>query len=213
MKFLDKIKIMQPLDELIFENIEKLKSNDKYQEFSENFNNLDEKAQLVGKGLMLAAVFFIPLLILLIFSSLNSSLENDLQAKEDILKTAQKILTQKGEIRSLSMKHLGQPITTQQRMETKIKSRIGTLSIEPTKIQVRDFDSFEEDGLNKASAKVTFKDLSNLNLYSFLKLITITNKMRVEEVEIKKNKQSNLLEGHLKVLHFSQAIEETEEDG
>lgn len=202
---------MKNVDDFIFENVDKIKSHDTYQEYSEIFNNLEEKPQMIAKIFMVFTIFFIPGLFLFIFSSLNGSIEASIEAKSEILKTAEKITSQKRQIINLSRTHLGNMISNKNMLETKLKSNLGSLNIEPTKIQITNFDSFEEDGLNKTSAEIKFKELSNLNLFSFLKLVSVRTKMRIEEIEIKKNKQSDLLEGFIKALHFSKAIDEDAE--
>lgn len=197
------IEIMKKVDDAIFQNVEKLKVYDQYQEFSENFNNWEENHQNIFKVSLVASIFVIPGLILLIFLSLNSSANNGLETKNEILKIASKISSQKNEVTKLSTKYLGQAISTKNMLQSQLKSNLGSMNIDPANIVIDKFDSFEENNLNKVDAHINFKGLSSQNLFSFLRLVTLKKKMRVDEINIEKNIQSNLLSGKIKIFHFS----------
>ena len=197
------IHIMKKIDDLLFQNIEKLRLYDQFLDFTESYSNWEEKTQEIFKAILLGAVILIPTLIVFIFLMMNNSAHNDLEVKEDILKIASKISSQKTVITTLNSKYLSSPITSQSMLETQIKNGLPAMNIDTSKITVSNFETAEDDGLSKASADVRFKDLSSQNLFGFLRIITISKKMRIEEVDIKKNKQTNLLEGLITVFHYS----------
>lgn len=197
------IEIMKKIDDLLFQNMEKLRLYDQFVDFTETYSNWEEKSQEMFKAGLLAVIVFIPTIIIFIFFMMNSSAHSNLETKEEILKIASKISSQKTVIIKLNSKYLSSPITSQSMLETQIKNGLPGMNIDTSKITVSNFESTENDGLNKASADIRFKELSSQNLFGFLRIITISKKMRIEEVDIKKNKQTNLLEGLITVFHYS----------
>jgi len=203
--------LMKTIDQFLFENIEKLKVYDQFQEFVENFNNWEEKHQEIFKGVLLGSIFVIPGFILLIFFMINGSSQSKLDTKYEILKVASKITSQKNEVIKLSTKYLGSPISTKTMLDTQIKGSLGSINIDSTKVTLTSFDNIDEDGLNKITSDIKFKDLSSQNLFGFLRLLTITKKMRIEEIDIKKNTTTNLLEGLITIFHYSK-LNDSEDD-
>jgi hypothetical protein len=197
------IDIMKKVDESIIQNIQKLRVYEQFQDFLETYSNWEEKGQELFKAALLTVVLFIPSFIIFLFLIFNNSNHNHLATKEQILEVASKISSQKSMINQLSRKYLGSTITSQSMLETQIKNALPAINVDANKISFSNFSSQENDGLNKVSADIRFNQLSDQNLFGFLRIISISKKMRIEEIDIKKNKQSNLLEGMITVFHYS----------
>jgi len=195
--------IMKVIDESISQNVQKLKVYEPISDFLETYNNWEESVQEIFKAICLTIVLFIPSFFILIFLIFNSSTQDKLDTKEEIIQIAAKISNQKSMINQISSNHLGSPINSQAMLETQIKNGLPALGIDANRISISNFESKEDENLNKMSADIRFNQLSSQNLFGLLRIVTISKKMRIEEIDIKKNKQSNLLEGLITIFHYS----------
>lgn len=200
------LNLMKQIDDALFQNLEKIKGSDQFQEFMENYNNWEDTTQEAFKTAMTAVIVIIPIFITFIIFIINSSTQSDFETKQEILKMINKISHQNSSVKNLSGKYFGSALASESAFTSQIKSSLTSLNIEPTKVTIANYNSDEEKGISKASAEVRFKDITSQNLLGLLSTITINKKMRIEEIDITKNQQSNLLGGSMIVFHYSKML-------
>lgn len=198
-----KLSIMKPVDRFLIENIDKLVETPEYQKMLDTYNSWEDKVQSAFKGLLLFIIVLIPLTIIMIFWMMNSSAKNRLATAEQIIETGNSIISTSSQVRSISSRYFGKPISTKSNFERELAGSLPSQGIDSSKILIGDFDLNDVEGVNELSAELKFSELSSQNLFGLLNILTIRQKMKIDEINIKKNTTSNLLEGTLSVLHFS----------
>jgi len=200
---MSKFSIMKPIDTAVYNNIEKLKEGSEYQKFLDNYNSWEDKSQNLFKAAILFVIVLIPLLCILAFTLFNFSKKSDLALKEDIIETGNIILSTSVSAKAKARKYFSKSITTKSDFERQISSALPRQGIDASKILIGEFSSDEVDGVNEIRAQLKFTGISSQNLFGLFTTLGIRQKMKVEQINIKKNKVTNLLEGTLAILHFS----------
>lgn len=208
---MSKFSIMKPIDKAIIENVEKITATNEYQKMLDTYNSWDDKIQSAFKGGLIFLVVFIPLVLILIFVSINSAAKERLKIVEDIIATGNSIISSSAEVRSISNRYFGRPISSKSAFERELVNSLPSEGIDSAKILIGDFTVDEIDGVNELRAELKFSELSSENLFGLFNILALRQKMKMEEISIKKNSETNLLEGTVSVLHFSPIVEETYE--
>lgn len=202
------LEIMKSIDEFTLKQVEALKLSAPFQQFLETYSEWDEKIQNLFRGALIILVILIPLFFIFSFYLLNSSTHNSLKQKEKIIDLASKVITQTQAITKNSTLYLAKQVSSQNNLENLIKNNLSSLGIDSTKMTVANFNSEEDKSITKINADISFKDFTSNHFFSFLSYLTTGNrKMRIDEIDIKKNTQTNLLEGTITINHFSKAVE------
>ena len=198
------IHIMKPIDKLVLQGVDKLSATNEYQRFMEIYNSWEDNLQSLFKAGMVFILFLIPSLVIMLFYFLHSSAKTDYSIALQIIQTAQNINSKSSQVERESRNYLGQnPITTKSIFERELSSTLPSRGVDTTKIQVGNFSINEINGMNETSGELKFRGLSSDNLFGFLNVLSLRLKMKIDEINIKKNTQTNLLEGTLSVLHYS----------
>ncbi len=205
---MSKFSIMKPIDNMVANNVEKFKETAEYQKFLDTYNAWEDKIQNIFKGALLALIIFIPLLLILVFTLFNFSARNDLHLSEEIISTGNAIIATSVSAKAKARQYFGRSITTKSDFEREISNALPGQGIDASKILIGEFSSDEVDGVNEIRAELKFTGISSKNLFGLFNAIGIRKKMKVDQVNLKKNKQTNLLEGTLSVIQFSPIVEE-----
>jgi hypothetical protein len=198
------INIMKPIDKFIIGQLSNLVETSEYQKFLDLFNSWEDKFQNLFKAGLIFLTLFIPFMFAFMFSMFHSSAVNDLEIKEQIISTASSIISRSNDVEKSSRKYFGRkPLISKSDFERELKNALPQKGIDTSKISIGQFNSEEVNGVNESSAQLKFKELSNFNLFGFLNVLSIRSKMKIDEINIKKNASTNLLEGTAKVFHYS----------
>lgn len=200
---MSKFSIMKPIDKFLVENIEKLTITAEYQKLLDTYNSWEDRLQNAFKGILIFLSFAIPLLIVFIFYLLNSSAKTRLETTEQIIETGNSIISTSSQVRSISNKFFGKPISSKANFERELANSLPSQGIDSEKILIGEFSLEEIDGINELRSDLKFSKLSSENFYGLLNILSLRLKMKVQEIIVKKNEQSNLLEGTLTILHYS----------
>lgn len=202
---MSKFNIMKNIDLFVFNNVEKVTKIPEYQKFVDFYSSWEEDLQTFLKLFLVTAAIGFPLFIAFIFYMINSSAKNELKTYENIITTASTIVSKSSSAQMQAIKFFGKnPLSTRTAFENELKNSLSAVGIDTAKISTANFDNKEDSGVNEVSAEIKFRELSAANFFSLLNTLTIKSKMKVDEINISKNKQTNLLEGTTKLLYFSQ---------
>lgn len=205
---MSKLSVMKPIDNIVTTNVEKLKESSEYQKFLDSYNSWEDKIQNGFKAGLLFLVVLIPLIIIGFFTFLNYSAKKDLSLVEDIIKTGNNILATSTGAKSQARQYFGRSLTTKSDFEREISNALPNQGIDATKILIGDFSSEEVDGVNEIRAQLKFNGISSQNLFGLFKAVAVIKKIKIDQINLKKNDQTNLLEGTLSVIHFSTILDE-----
>lgn len=195
--------IMKPIDNFINSQVNNLKQNQNYLNFLEDFSNKDENIQTIYKGIISFLIFMIPVSILLISFLFNYSLQSKLDETEDIISTGMRIIEKKSTINTEAKNFFGTPLSSRSSLQNTINNALSSAGVASNKVTIQNFQPDTEKGYNIVTIDLKFGGFSNKNLFTFLSGLNTRNKMRIEEINIKKNLKSNLLEGVITFIHYS----------
>ena len=198
--------LMQMIDRQIESLAERIKEHSSYQDFLENYSNFEEWQQDLIKYAMLAFALLLPLLICSIFMGLYFSAKSELEIYQKIINTSNQIIQLDKSFKSYNRIVGRSPITNTNILEGKL----GQLGVDRSKLKLQP-DSFNyiEDTASTV-AIIEFNELSSEELYSLLKRMTINQKMKLQEINIQKSEESNLLQGYVDILYLAQRRESSE---
>lgn len=206
------IKLMKKIDSILFKKIDDLLLMSEFQKITDSYSQLEEKYQDIIKLLMGISLIFIPLAIIGAFSLINDSLQEELQLKEEIIVNANEIIQKESSLKREQKMILGNStIETQSKLRQKVSNQLSRLGIDISKINVSNFESIDLNAnIIQAQMDVKFDGLTNDQLFSALANLVQKEKMRIDSFSVKKNSNSNLLDGIFTVYYFSKLKEETE---
>jgi len=200
-----KLEIMKNIDSYLFDKLDELQAQPGWSKIADLYASLEEKSQEIVKATIMAIIFIVPLLVVLIMVGLNSSLRSEQETKKNMIEIANSIIQKQSLINGSEKKILGsQFINSASAFKSKIANTFNLLSIDTSKVKISNFDSSEENGLiTRAKIDIKFNGLTNDQLFSAINNLVGKDKIRIDEIQVRKESQNNLLDGIMTVLYFS----------
>lgn len=207
-----KTPILKKIDTAAFEQIAKFKLSPTYNSLQDFYSGLDEEQQKVFKAFMLLLVFLLPTLLIGIVWFQNNSLKVELETKQALISKGNEYIGQKNQLRIVTPKLISSnPIDGESMMTTRISNIFSTSGIDLSKVQVSNYKG-ELFGATvfKSEADFKFQNLSTDELVNVFSTMIQKEKFRIENLEITRNPDSNLLQGVFRAVHFgvSQSLED-----
>lgn len=198
------INIMKPIDIFLSDQVFKLQENPEYQKIMDRYSSLDDNEQISMKFFMMAIVTLLPVVIIGSFYFMNSSKKQELAVKSEIILLANSIIEKDNGIKRVANKVFGREVSSESQFKTQISTTISRAGIDIEKVKISGIELEEiSTGINQLTANIKFNGFSSANLYSFLRNLNINKKIKIEEIDIKKNTTSNLLDGVLAIFYYS----------
>lgn len=199
--------IMKKLDILIFKEINKLENSDNYQKVSELYSSLEDNVQKIVKACIMAVVIILPLIFVFIFKLSNNSLIDELGLKKDLITSANTFIKSKNDIKRKSRFHIGkQFVESSEEIKKNVQGMLNLAGVDSSKVKISNIDITSEAALiTKVKADVKFDSMSNDDIFSFLTNLSSKLKIRIDEISIKKNDSTKLLDGVFTMNYFSKA--------
>ena len=208
-----KLNILKNIDLFIFNQLDSMIQSAEFQKVADAYASLEERAQEAVKIGLMIITFTIPLSILLIFWSINSSKKEEIQLKDKLINTANTLIQKQSILRTEERKILSMKfIDSQNSLKNTITSSLSSASIDSAKIQISDFQSEDLEGLiTQVSAKLSFKGLTSSDIISLFNSLGSKLKIKLDEITIKKNDITNSLDGLIDIHYFSKNNSSEEE--
>lgn len=197
--------LMKSIDTFLFKQVDSLMQTSEFLKISESYSSLEEKAQEATKVVLMLLTISVPLIIIFIFYSFNSSKAQELAIKDELIKTANILIQESSlvaneERMSLSSTYIG----SETALKSAINSSLSLIAIESEKVQLSGYSIEELDGLiTKINADLSFKGLTSEGLFALLNSLNSKFKIRMDEVTIRKNEESNSLDGVIAMNYYS----------
>lgn len=197
------------IDREIFERIDKFKLSPSYNGLQDFYNGLEEEQQRLFKGAIIVVLFLLPLLLLGLLFWQNNSLKEDLQTRIALVSKANEIIGQKKGLDQVSSNILSDnPIDGASMMTSRLSNLLSSAGMDLSKIQVINYNNeMISDSIMRAEADFSFNNVSTDELMNIFTAMITREKFRIQSVEIKRNAESNLLQGQFHAIHFSNAAE------
>ena len=201
------ISIMSKIDKLVLNEITKLENTEGYQKLSDSFSALEENVQRTLKVAIMVLVIIIPLLFLLIINSSNNSLSEEVSIKKELIKSTNSLVKSKNDIKRTARFNLSPEfVETSSDIKQKVLGMLNITGVDSTKVKISNIEVIPEASLiTKIKADVKFDGMDNTDLFNFIKNLSMRLKVRIDEISIKKNETSKLLDGLFTIHYISKA--------
>lgn len=197
--------IFRKIDQAIFDRIDKFKQTPSYNPLQDFYNGLEEEQQKLFKGIVILSIFILPLMGLGFILWQNDNLKADLALRTSIVSKANEIIGQSQGLQEITPQVFSSnPIDSESMMTSRISSLMSSMSIDLAKIQVSDFknDPISSTSM-KSESKFSFTNVSTDELMNIFTLMISREKFRISSVEIKRNADTNMLQGSFHGIHYS----------
>ena len=201
------ISIMSKIDKLVLNEITKIENTEGYQKLSDSFSALEENVQRALKIAIMALVIIIPLLFLLLINSSNNSLSEEVNIKKELIESTNSLIKSKNDIKRTARFNLSPEfVETSSEIKQKILGMLNITGVDSTKVKISNIEVTPEASLiTKIKADVKFDGMDNNELFNFVKNLSMRLKVRIDEISIKKNETSKLLDGLFSIHYISKA--------
>lgn len=205
--------IFKKLDRELFERIDKFKQTPGYNNIQDFYNGLEEEQQKVFKAGIVLVLFLIPVLFIMFLYMQNNDLKADLETRMALISKANEIIGQRQSLRDVSPRVLSSnPIDGESMMTSRLSNLLSSQGIDLSKIQVSNYSGDMAGGtIMRSEADFKFTNLSTDELMNIFTVMIQREKFRIQSVEIKRNAETNMLQGQFHAIHFSNAQANEEE--
>ena len=206
-----RVPFFKKIDRSIFDSIDKFKLTPGHNNLQDFYNSLDEDQQKFFKALVLVLILFIPALLTGFIWWKNNSLKVDLQMRMDLISKASEIIGQKQGLGEVGPNLLSSgPIDGESMMSSRLSSLLSSSGIDLSKIQVSNTTNETTGSIVRAEADFKFSNMSTEELINLFSNMILREKFRIQQVQIQRNADTNLLNGEFHAIHFAgaQTIEE-----
>ena len=200
-----KIPLFKKVDKAVFERIDKFKLTPNYNSVQDFYNGMEEEQQKLFKGALILVLAVLPTVILGTLWWENQKVKADLNLRSSIITKAQEILAQNQGVREVAPQIFSQnPIDSDSMMTSRLGNMLQSSAIDLSKIVVKDFESnMVTSGVMRSEADFAFTNLSTDELMNVFTNMIRNEKFRIQEVNITRNPDTNMLQGQFHGIHFS----------
>lgn len=207
-----KIPLFKKIDRAIFQRLDQFRSSPSYNGLQDFYNGLDEEQQKVFKSIVTISIFIVPMIFISILWWQNSSINSDLQSRIELVSKANEIIGQRESLQNIAPNILSMgPIDGQSMMTSRVSNILSSSGMDLSKIKIEEFSSDISAGnIVKSEASLKFSNLSTDEMVNMLTNLIQREKFRIQNVDIIRNNDNNLLNGQFRIVHLSlaQNIEE-----
>ncbi len=203
-----KINIFLKVDEFFFQKLDLLKIEGVFQKFDDLIANLNEQQQKIIVQVTTFSFIFLPYIAVTILWWGNYQMKKNIDLKKQIVDQISIFDGNKGAMNNLSSSYLApNPIETQVDLDNKIRNILSQNSINTQKVNVTSYNLLSSSSnVTKIEADLRFKDFGTTDFSSFMRNMIENDKFKVTKVSLSKNKETNLLEGTLSIIHMGQSL-------
>jgi hypothetical protein len=199
-----KMSLFKKLDSLIFEQIDNLINHPNYRELMGKLDVLTDEQVKIVNHVVSYAIITLPLIIFFAILITFFSAQSKLSVSTDILSTIDEISANKSSVSSLERTLISPgPANNINEFQTKLVGILTRYNIASDKVTVKTFATESSGGnIKKSRSQVVFSRFSSKNLADFLTGLTLTQKLKIIDIEIKKTEDRTQLFGQLSLIHY-----------
>ena len=206
--------LFKKIDRNVFERLDKYKQTSSYNNLQDFYNSIEEEQQKLFKLMIIVLIFVLPSLGLGFLWWQNNTLKEDLNLRISLITKANEIIGQNQGLREVAPRILSQnPIDSESMMSSRLSNVLTAQNIDLSKIQVSGFASESiSSGVLKAEADFAFNNFSTDELMNSLTNMIQSEKFRIQSIEIKRNAETNMLQGKFHAIHYSSVSASAEDE-
>lgn len=202
----EKIPLIKRLDTYIFTQLDEFRKTPGHAKILDFYGSLEDESQKVFKWVLLVSTFLIPFTLVVVMWWQNSTIESELNSRIALVERMQQIITQNSEVGGLSSS-IAAPtaFTSQDELNGRLSSALSSIGVDLSKIRINGFTSdVISPLLTRSEADFKFDGVSTEQLMGLLTTLLQRERFRISAVQIKRNNETNLLEGSFHGVHFGE---------
>jgi hypothetical protein len=201
------------IDEMIFAKLDMLKNEGVFQKFNDLISGLEEAQQ---KTIAQVTTFFFiltPFIVIAVLWWGNAQIKKGLETKKQIIEQIAFFDGNQSALTNISLNYLSpSAIMSQGDLDNKLKNVLASYTIDSQKATISDFVQVSTtSSISKIEATVNFRDFGTLDFSNFMKALIDIERFKILKVNLTKNKESNLLQGSISLMHMGQNTLSAEE--
>ncbi len=196
--------IFSKIDDFIFKKIDTLKSDGAFQKFSDAMMLLDEAGQKIVAQLTAFIFILIPFIFVLVLWWGNSQTKKELDIKKQIIEQIALFDGNQNALNNISSNYLSpNPIAGQEDLDSRVKNILSQNSIDQDKVSISNFhQNSTSSTIAKVEADLSFKSFGTSDFSAFMRTLVERERLKITKVDLIKNKENNLLEGSISLMHM-----------
>ncbi len=194
------------IDDFIFKKLDLLKNDGVFQKFNDAISNLDEAGQKLVAQLTTFAFILIPFIFVLVLWWGNSQTKKGLEVKKQIIEQIALFDGNQNALNNISSNYLSpSAIMGQEDLDNRIRNILSQNAIDQDKVTVSNFQQTSTSStVAKVEADLSFKNFGTNDFSVFMRTLVERERLKITRVDLIKNKEDNLLQGTISLMHMGQ---------
>lgn len=200
--------LFKKMDLALFKLVEALNSFSLWQQLVDRFRMLSEGNQKWINHLLSLFAAIAPLALFIILFSMNQSVRQDVDTKEQLLQSIDTLSKIKAEYLNLERVKISRTVLNdQQSAEDILKKLFEQKGISWEKASLHDFSKDENaQGLVISKFNLSFKNFTMADLTNSISVLVEKEKAVITNMAVQKNQKENTLEGSLSISHYGKGM-------
>jgi hypothetical protein len=197
-------KIIREIDDLIFKQLDNFRESQAKQKIDETLNTLSEQQLKIVSQAGSYLIIALPLLLVLGLFISNSMLRSKISLKEEILSEIKYYNSKKSEVESVGRRIISpHKVLNRNDMTGRIRRLAQRKDIGSKSLVVANFEALEQSGnISKSEASINVRELTSKNLSDLILGLLQSEKVKIHEIKLKRDKKKKLISGNLKITHY-----------
>lgn len=194
------------IDDFIFKKLDLLKNDGVFQKFNDAISNLDEAGQKIVAQLTTFAFILIPFIFVLVLWWGNSQTKKGLEVKKQIIEQIALFDGNQNALNNISSNYLSpSAIMGQEDLDNRIRNILSQNAIDQDKVTVSNFQQTSTSStVAKVEADLSFRNFGTNDFSVFMRALVERERLKITKVDLIKNKEDNLLQGTISLMHMGQ---------
>jgi hypothetical protein len=196
------------IDEFIFKKLDLLKTEGVFQKFNDALSNLDEAGQKLVAQLTTFTFILLPFIFVLILWWGNSQTKKALEIQRQIIEQIALYEGNQNSLNNISANYLSpSAIGGQEDLDNRIRNILSQNSIDQDKVTISNFQlTSTSSTVAKVQADLSFKSFGTNDFSVFMRALVENERLKIMKVDLIKNKDDNLLQGTISLMHMGQNV-------
>lgn len=192
------------IDQYIFNLIDQAKNDPSLSRIFELLQSLNDDEQKIVSQIIIFTCIIIPYLFVVYFWISNGNLRKQNDLKAQILEQMSYLNGNKDTLLSASGMVLTTPaLASQGDLENHIVNIASKYQINPTHVKVQSFNPINSSSnYGKIEAEIEFNNFGTNDFSNFMREIIDNEKFKIAAIDLVKNAENELLNGHLRIKHI-----------
>ena len=192
------------IDDFIFKKIDILKNDGAFQKFNDLMSMLDESRQKIITQLIAFFFILIPFFVVLILWWGNTQTKKEIDLKKQIIEQIALFDGNQNALNNISSNYLSpSAISGQDDLDSRIKSILSQNNIGQEKVTVNSFNQASSSStIAKVEAELSFNNFGTNDFSVFMRTLVERERLKIIKVDFNKNKENNLLDGTISLMHM-----------